>query len=31
LHPNAQTQARMASAIEPVVSKMLGDTARDPM
>jgi len=31
LHPSAQTQARMAAAIEPVVSKMLGDTARKPM
>jgi lysophospholipase L1-like esterase len=31
LHPTAQTQARMASAIEPVVSQMLGDSQRPPM
>ncbi len=31
LHPTAQTQARMAAAIEPVVSQMLGDHARPPM
>jgi lysophospholipase L1-like esterase len=31
LHPSAQTQARMASAIEPAVSKMLGDMPRSPM
>jgi len=31
LHPSAQTQARMAAAIEPVVSAMLGDRPRTPM
>ncbi len=31
LHPTAQTQARMAAAIEPVVSAMLGDRPRPPM
>jgi lysophospholipase L1-like esterase len=31
LHPTAQTQARMAEAIEPVVSAMLGDRARPGM
>jgi len=29
LHPSAQTQARMAEAIEPVVSRILGDRNRD--
>jgi lysophospholipase L1-like esterase len=28
LHPTAQTQARMAAAIEPVVSRLLGDRNR---
>jgi len=28
LHPSAETQARMAEAIEPIVSRILGDTAR---
>ena len=31
LHPTAQTQARMAAAIEPVVSQMLGDQPRPVM
>jgi lysophospholipase L1-like esterase len=31
LHPSAQTQARIAAAIEPVVSSMLGDRPRPPM
>ena len=31
LHPTAQTQARMAEAIEPVVSRMLGDRPRPAM
>jgi lysophospholipase L1-like esterase len=28
LHPSAETQARMAEAIEPIVSRILGDTPR---
>jgi hypothetical protein len=28
LHPTAQSQQRMATAIEPVVSQMLGDQPR---
>jgi lysophospholipase L1-like esterase len=28
LHPSAQTQARMAEAIEPVVRQLMGDRAR---
>ena len=31
LHPTAQTQARMAEAIEPLVSRMLGDSPRPAM
>lgn len=31
LHPSAVTQARIAAAIEPVLSRMLGDSARPPM
>ena len=31
LHPTAQTQARMAAAIEPVLSQMLDDRPRPPM
>ena len=28
LHPTAETQAKMAAAIEPIVARLLGDTPR---
>ena len=31
LHPTAQTQAKMAAAIEPTLARLMGDTPKPPM